>query len=82
MVLPGRLVGLAEVAELFGVSKRTASRYALRSDFPSPIARLRADPIWLEEDLRDWAEPAPPVKRGRPPRTAQISVVVGEGDSR
>jgi hypothetical protein len=70
MVLPGRLVGLAEVAELFGVSKRTASRYALRSDFPIPVARLRAGPIWLEDDLRNWAAPDRPVRRGRP-RTAQ-----------
>jgi hypothetical protein len=71
MVLPGRLVGLAEAAELFGVSKRTASRYALRSDFPNPVARLRAGPIWLEDDLRNWAAPAPPVRRGRPRRAAQ-----------
>jgi predicted DNA-binding transcriptional regulator AlpA len=79
MVLPGRLVGLAEVAELFGVSKRTASRYALRSDFPSPIVRLRAGPIWLEDDLRNWAAPAPPVRRGRPPRTASAVVAEHEG---
>jgi hypothetical protein len=71
MVLPGRLVGLAEIADLFGVSKRTASRYALRSDFPEPIARLRAGPIWLEEDLRRWAAPVRPVRRGRPPRAVQ-----------
>jgi chromosome partitioning protein len=74
MDLPVRLVGLAEVAELFGVSKRTASRYASRSDFPSPVARLRAGPIWVEDDLRSWAAPAPPVKRGRPRRTAQQQV--------
>jgi hypothetical protein len=66
----GSIVGLAEIAELFGVSKRTASRYALRRDFPSPVARLRAGPVWLEEDVRDWAVPAPPVRRGRPPRAA------------
>jgi predicted DNA-binding transcriptional regulator AlpA len=71
MVLPGRLVGLAEAAELFGVSKRTASRYALRSDFPRPVARLRAGPIWLEDDLRSWAELDRPVARGRPRRTAR-----------
>jgi hypothetical protein len=66
MVLPGRLVGHAEVAELFGVSKRTASRYALRNDFPRPVARLRAGPIWLEDDVRTWAAPERPVRRGRP----------------
>ena len=71
MVSPVRIVGLAEIAELFGVSKRTASRYALRGDFPSPAARLRAGPVWLEDDVRNWAAPVSPVRRGRPPRAAQ-----------
>jgi predicted DNA-binding transcriptional regulator AlpA len=70
MVHTTKLVGLAEVAELVGISKRTASRYALRSDFPPPVARLRAGPIWLEDDVRTWAAPVPPVKRGRPPKAA------------
>jgi predicted DNA-binding transcriptional regulator AlpA len=70
MMLPVRIVGLAEIAELFGVSKRTASRYALRGDFPRPVARLRAGPIWMEDEVRSWAAPVSPVRRGRPPRTA------------
>jgi chromosome partitioning protein len=70
MVHRTRLVGLAEVAELFHVSKRTASRYAVRADFPAPVARLRAGPIWLEDDVRTWAAPVPPVKRGRPRKAA------------
>jgi hypothetical protein len=71
MVSPEPLVGLAEIADLFGVSKRTASRYTLRSDFPEPVARLRAGPIWLEEDVHCWAAPVRPVRRGRPPRAIQ-----------
>jgi hypothetical protein len=70
MVHTTRLVGLAEVAELFHVSKRTASRYVVRADFPPPVARLRAGPIWLEDDVRIWAAPVPPVKRGRPRKAA------------
>ena len=70
MAQPTRLVGLAEVAEVFGVSKRTASRYTIRNDFPAPVARLRAGPIWLEDDVRTWAAPVPPVKRGRPRKAA------------
>jgi chromosome partitioning protein len=70
MVHRTRLVGLAEVAELFHVSKRTASRYAVRADFPAPVARLRAGPIWLEDDVMTWAAPVPPVKRGRPRKAA------------
>ena len=62
-----KLAGLAEVAELLGVSRRTASRYTTRPDFPAPISRLRSGPIWLEKDVRAWARGSP-VQRGRPPK--------------
>ena len=64
--VPLKLAGLAEVAELLGVSKRTATRYALRDDFPEPAARLRAGPIWLEEDVLAWARSSPQARPGRP----------------
>jgi chromosome partitioning protein len=60
------LLGLAEVAELLGVTKRTATRYARRPDFPEPIARLRAGPIWLKKDVVAWARSGPPSRPGRP----------------
>jgi len=62
-----RLAGLAEAAELIGVSRRTATRYTARADFPAPVARLRAGPVWLEEDILKWAEGSP-IQRGRPPK--------------
>src|SRR5947209_4440421 len=62
-----RLAGLAEVAEVLEVSKRTAMRYAARADFPLPVARLRSGPVWLEEDVLRWAA-GTPVQRGRPPK--------------
>jgi predicted DNA-binding transcriptional regulator AlpA len=65
-----RLAGLAEVADFLGVSKRTASRYVTRNDFPAPVARLRSGPVWLEDDVRRWAVPEVPVRRGRPRGTA------------
>jgi hypothetical protein len=61
-----KLAGLAEVAELLSVSKRTATRYSLRDDFPEPVARLRAGPIWLEEDVLNWAKSSPQARPGRP----------------
>ena len=61
-----RVVGLAEVADLLGVSKRTATRYAARSDFPKPAAKLAMGPIWLTDDVEDWISRTP-VRRGRPP---------------
>ena len=60
-----KLAGLAEVAELLGVSKRTATRYTLRDDFPEPAARLRAGPIWVEEDILAWARSSPQPRPGR-----------------
>jgi predicted DNA-binding transcriptional regulator AlpA len=60
-----RVAGLAEVAKILGVSKRTATRYAKRDDFPRPAAQLAMGPIWHAEDVEEWAG-ATLVKRGRP----------------
>jgi predicted DNA-binding transcriptional regulator AlpA len=61
-----KLVGVAEVAEVLGVSKRTAARYTARPDFPEPVARLRAGPVWLEGDVLAWARSEPPSLPGKP----------------
>jgi chromosome partitioning protein len=63
-----KLAGLAEVADLLNVSRRTASRYTRRKDFPQPIARLRSGPIWLETDVIEWMGRSP-IRRGRPPKS-------------
>jgi len=69
-----RVVGLAEVAETLGVSKRTASRYAARADFPRPAVVLAMGPIWLLEDVEAWASTTP-IALGRPPvRTPRSDV--------
>jgi predicted DNA-binding transcriptional regulator AlpA len=60
-----RLLGLSEVAQLLNVSKRTASRYVARSDFPKPTAELAMGPIWLAQDVEAWMRTTP-VQRGRP----------------
>ena len=67
-----RVVGLAEVAETLGVSKRTATRYAAREDFPRPAAVLAMGPIWLLEDVEAWASTTP-IPRGRPPARSSRS---------
>ena len=40
------LVGVDEVAKMLEVSKQRASELAKRQDFPKPIARLAAGPVW------------------------------------
>jgi hypothetical protein len=40
------LIGLAELAELYGVSKNTANTWARRHDWPSPVTNLKMGPVW------------------------------------
>lgn len=40
------LIGLAELAELYGVSKNTANTWARRHDWPSPVVTLKMGPVW------------------------------------
>jgi predicted DNA-binding transcriptional regulator AlpA len=61
------LAGLAEVAELLGVTKRSAQRYVQRADFPDPVARLAATPVWRRGDIEDWKRKTLPLPRD--PRT-------------
>jgi hypothetical protein len=63
-----RLAGLAEVAQLLGATKRTASRYTALPDFPEPVARLAMGPVWLAEDIEAWARQRGPIRPGRPQR--------------
>jgi predicted DNA-binding transcriptional regulator AlpA len=60
------LVGFAEVVALLGVAERTAARYVQRSDFPEPLARLAAGPVWRRSDVEFWAAETLPIRRGRP----------------
>ena len=66
MGTPARLAGLAEVAELLGISKRSASRYTRRDDFPVPVARLSTGPVWDAAAVEAWGAEHGPFRRGRP----------------
>jgi hypothetical protein len=45
------LIGLAELAELYGVSKNTANTWARRHDWPAPVATLKMGPVWDRETI-------------------------------
>jgi predicted DNA-binding transcriptional regulator AlpA len=62
---PRRLAGIAEIAEMLGVTKHTAVRYSSRPDFPAPLERLASGPIWRTEDVEKWAQEHLPLPRGR-----------------
>ena len=65
---PNELAQLAEVAEILGVSKRTAARAVDRADFPEPFDLLATGRVWRRRDVERWAKKNPPRGRGRPPK--------------
>ena len=59
------LVGVAELAEMLGVSRQRASALPERADFPSPVAVLRAGPVWRRGDVSQFVASWPRTS-GRP----------------
>jgi predicted DNA-binding transcriptional regulator AlpA len=50
------LVGVAEIAEMLGVSRqRVDAIIRTHEDFPMPEAELSAGRIWKRRDVEDWA---------------------------
>lgn len=49
------LVGVAEVADMLGVTRTRVSQLASVSGFPEPVARLAAGPVWARDDVERWA---------------------------
>lgn len=51
------LVGLAEIADMAGVSRQAVTNWTARHDsFPEPLARLAAGPVWKRNDIAAWLE--------------------------
>lgn len=55
------LVGVSEIARLLGrdetpVSRQRASAITARRDFPQPVARLAAGPVWTRDSVRSFVE--------------------------
>ncbi|MFT4119741.1 ParA family protein [Bradyrhizobium sp.] len=51
------LVGLAEIAALFGITKQVASNWRTRKkNFPAAIADLKSGPVWQRDDIIKWAK--------------------------
>jgi hypothetical protein len=69
------VVGVAEAAKMLGVSKQRLIQLTDRPDFPTPMVRLAAGPVWLRSSIRAFArrwprKPGRPAKR-QPKRTAR-----------
>lgn len=65
------LVGVAEVAEMLGVSKQRASQLSNEAGFPVPVAILRATKVWRRIDIADYAKET---RRTRKTRQLQLSL--------
>jgi len=48
------LVGLAEIADLLGVSRQRADQLSREAGFPNPVASLKGGRIWRTEDVEAW----------------------------
>jgi predicted DNA-binding transcriptional regulator AlpA len=56
---PIELAGVAEIAELLGVSRQRVDQLVRdHDDFPRPIAELAAGRIWMKNDIVKWAQRA------------------------
>lgn len=63
------LAGAHEAARILGVSKQRVHQLQERADFPAPVVRLAATPVWLVSDIEHFA--AGRVTRpGRPSRSS------------
>jgi predicted DNA-binding transcriptional regulator AlpA len=67
---PQDLVGATEAAHLLGVSRQRVAQLAERPDFPAPIARISAGPVWTRASvhafMKRWARKI----TGRPRKAA------------
>jgi chromosome partitioning protein len=51
------LVGIAEIADLAGVTKQAVSNWRMRYDhFPHPIQNLQSGPVWDRENVEAWVK--------------------------
>jgi predicted DNA-binding transcriptional regulator AlpA len=49
------LVGVAEIAEMLGVTRQRVHQLMQLEGFPEPTAELSAGRIWLRTDVEKWA---------------------------
>jgi len=73
------LVGIRELADLLGVTRQRASQIAATRNFPVPLAKLAAGPVWSKASLtwflEDWAsEPRRPGPKPGSHRRPGVSV--------
>lgn len=51
----GRLLGIHEIAAMFGVQRDTVDKWRKRGIMPDPDEPLHAGPVWWETTIIQWA---------------------------
>lgn len=51
---PLQLVGIAEIAEIAGVTPNTAASWRQRGRLPEPLAVLKQGGVWSRADVEAW----------------------------
>lgn len=64
----GGLVGRAELAALWGVSRQRVAQLVAADDFPDPVGRANNGDVWLLDDCEAWRATRRPAGR---PKTVQ-----------
>lgn len=49
------LAGLAEAAEILGVSKQRVTELRAQPAFPEPLAELKSGPVWTRDSIEEFA---------------------------
>jgi predicted DNA-binding transcriptional regulator AlpA len=60
-----KLAGIREIAEIAGVSPQRANQLAAKPDFPKPLDRIAAGPVWDRAEVRAWVKKR---AKGKEPR--------------
>jgi prophage regulatory protein len=64
------LVGVAEIAEMLGISRQRVNRiFQTHQDFPAPVAEITAGRIWRRRDVAAWIRDNPDRQKPGPKRT-------------
>lgn len=51
-----KLAGIREIAEFLGVSRQRVNQLAEKDDFPKPLGRIAAGPVWDEAVVLKWVK--------------------------
>jgi hypothetical protein len=58
--MPSDLVGIGEIARHYDVTPQAIDNWIKRNeDFPAPVTRLRATPVYLLSQVVAWRESRP-----------------------